>query len=188
MSSELSGSPQRLPWFETLLSRMRAQPLEARQDLLEATRRLMAAAPPIRPLDRLHWLAMRQRLHRAGSGAARTGSATAISQLPQAEVEAIAAYTAYLSRLVPLDGQAARCTAAAGAAWYASAMQGWEAHAEVPGVPAARCRRPGPRAAATPGHGLDAQADAGARLAERRHAPATAATPASPTAPPMRCG
>ena len=36
-------APARLPWLELLVTRMRAQPLAARQALLEATRRVMSA-------------------------------------------------------------------------------------------------------------------------------------------------
>ena len=44
--------PARLPWFETLVSRMRGQSQAARQALLESTRRVMAARGVVRPIDR----------------------------------------------------------------------------------------------------------------------------------------
>ena len=42
-AANLSGAA-RLPWFELLLSRMAAQPLAGRQELLQATRRVMGLA------------------------------------------------------------------------------------------------------------------------------------------------
>src|SRR6187402_2598812 len=58
-AASLSGAA-RLPWFELLLSRMAVQPLAARQELLQATRRVMGARGVARPIDRLHWLTMRR--------------------------------------------------------------------------------------------------------------------------------
>ncbi len=134
-ASQLSG-PARLPWFETLVTRMRAQPLAARQALLEATRRVMGARGTVRPIDRLHWLAMRQRLGGAtGTGARRAASAD-LSRLPQADVSAIAAYSAFLSRLVPVDATAwpdnRADNPAPGIAWYDAALLPWQAHATIP--------------------------------------------------------
>ena len=92
----------RLPWFETLLVRLRSSPLPARQALLEATRRLMGARGTVRPIDRLHWLVMRLRLGEALGVAAPAGAGTTLSQLPQADVHAIAMFSAFLSRMVPM--------------------------------------------------------------------------------------
>lgn len=132
----------RLPWFETLLSRLRGQPQAARQALLESTRRVMAARGVVRPIDRLHWLAMRQRLGEASAAArARVAAATDLSRLPQSDVSAIAAYTAFLSRMVPVDvanppQPADAAPAALGVAWYDTVMAPWQRHATVePCVP-----------------------------------------------------
>ena len=128
--------PARLPWFETLVSRMRSQPQAARKELLEATRRVMAARGAVRPIDRLHWLAMRQRLG-AKSAPAAPAAATELSQLPQADVLAIAMYSAFLSRMVPVDvAEAAQAPDSAqpapGVAWYDSVMAPWQTHSTVP--------------------------------------------------------
>lgn len=131
------SEPARLPWFEALVSRMRGQPLAARQDLLEATRRLMGARGVVRPIDRLHWLSMRQRLSGAAGAGPRVAAAADLSQLPQVEVEAIAAYSAFLSRLVPLDSSAAGADPLPGRAWYDTVMAPWQARATVPA-----CRAP----------------------------------------------
>jgi hypothetical protein len=124
----------RLPWFEVLVSRLRGQPLETRQVLLESTRRVMGARGAVRPIDRLHWLAMRQRLGGAAAESARHAASNDLSHLPQAEVSAIARYTAFLSRMVPLD-RTDRTDGddAPGIAWYDAAMAPWRGgHAEVP--------------------------------------------------------
>ncbi len=136
-SAQLGGS-QRLPWFETLVSRMRDQPIEARQSLLEATRRVMGATGAVRPIDRLHWLAMRQRLGERSASQAHAPSIADLTQLPQSDVAAIAAYTAFLSRMVPIDaGSTAESRADAvarlsGTAWYDAVMAPWRQRAAVP--------------------------------------------------------
>ena len=141
----------RLPWFEVLVSRMRNQSPAARQALLEATRRLMGARGVVRPLDRLHWLAMRQRLASSGGGAVGAAVVTDLSRLPQSDVLAISTYTAFLSRLVPVEAGAAAAPTetvepvaatqaavdaaasepAPGVAWYDTVMATWRAHAPV---------------------------------------------------------
>jgi hypothetical protein len=60
-ASKLSGAA-RLPWVEVLLARMALQPIAVRKELLLATRRVMGARGWVRPIDRLHWLAMRRGL------------------------------------------------------------------------------------------------------------------------------
>ena len=131
----------RLPWFETLVSRMRGQPQAARQALLESTRRVMAARGVVRPIDRLHWLAMRQRLGEASAAGARVAAAADLSRLPQSDVSAIAMYTAFLSRMVPVDAAqppqpAGAAPAALGVAWYDTVMAPWQRRATVePCVP-----------------------------------------------------
>ena len=121
----------RLPWFELLLSRMRRQPLPARQTLLEATRRVMQARGSVRPIDRLHWLAMRQRL--GGNAAVKVKNAASVemSQLNGDTLQAIASYTAFLSRMVPGEAPGAD-TPGTGPAWYDSVMAPWKASDSVP--------------------------------------------------------
>lgn len=127
---QLSGRA-RLPWFETLVSRMRRQPVAARQRLLEATRRVMGARGPVRPIDRLHWLAMRQRL--GGGTRVRARAATGEPAQPsQSDVLAIASYSAFLSRMVPIDAADAPDQDAPGAAWYDVAMAPWRAKGPIP--------------------------------------------------------
>ena len=132
----LSGQ-SRLPMFEQLVSRLRTQPLETRQTLLEATRRVMSARRVLRPIDRLHWLAMRQRLGGNASAATRAAATAEMSRLPQADVSAIAMFSAFLSRLVPVDASEAAALddavdTAPGVAWYDAVMAPWQARTDVP--------------------------------------------------------
>jgi hypothetical protein len=118
----------RLPWFERLLVRMAGQPLNERQALLESTRRVVSARGAVQPLDTLHWLVMRRRLgEKAWAGP--PGSADVdISRLPESDVHAIARYSAFLSRMVPLGSP----DGAAGSAWYALVVTLWKGRVDVP--------------------------------------------------------
>jgi hypothetical protein len=129
-ASHLPGSA-RLPWFELLLSRMRHQPLPARQALLEATRRVMQARGSVRPIDRLHWLAMRQRLGGNAAVKVKTAASVEISQLSGDTLRAVASYSAFLSRMVPSEAAEAG-TPNTGAAWYDSVMAPWRASENLP--------------------------------------------------------
>ena len=122
------ATASRLPWFETLLARMAPMPLATRKGLLEATRRVMSARNQIRPVDRLHWLVMRQQLGEAPQYGPRSGADADISQLHESAVLAIAAYTAFLSRMVPGE----RGSGDGGNAWYATVMETWQHRADVP--------------------------------------------------------
>lgn len=134
----------RLPWLEIMLARLRSRPVAARQALLESTRRLMAARGTVRPIDRLHWLAMRLRLGETLSVNAPAGAGISMSQLPQSDVHAIAMFSAFLSRMVPVaehagaDALAATAKAASaanpGAAWYDSVMAPWAHLTEIPAL------------------------------------------------------
>jgi hypothetical protein len=53
---------------------------------------------------------------------------SAFSRLPESDVLPIARYSAFLSRMVPLDSP----NAEAGAAWYDSVMLRWQMRVEVP--------------------------------------------------------
>ena len=109
------GDAARLPCLEALLSRMRLLPKTERRTLLEAARRVMSSHRPLRPLDRLYWLAMRRRFGDLAP-ASMPQKEKDPAQLPADAVPHVAGVTAYLSRMVPgLDEAASR-------AWYAQAL------------------------------------------------------------------
>jgi len=126
-AASLSGAA-RLPWFELLLARMAAHPLAARQQLLQATRRVMGARGVARPIDRLHWLTMRRGLGEVAPLAARAESHHEAPEWLESDVLCVASYTAFLSRMVP--GEAV--DSPDGRAWYDIVMATWLPFAEIP--------------------------------------------------------
>lgn len=128
----------RLPWLDMLLLRMRGQKLATRRALLAATRRVMSARGFVRPIDRLHWLLMRQRLGESSAAAVHSAALADLSRLPPGDVLAVARYSAFLSRMVPAGADddprapGASANTPAGAAWYATAMARWQRHEPVP--------------------------------------------------------
>ncbi len=126
-AAELSGAA-RLPWFERLLRRMAVQPLAVRQELLKASRRVMGARGVARPIDRLHWLAMRRACGEVLPLAARSEVNADVAEWLESDVLDVAAYTAFLSRMVPGD----EADSAQGKGWYEAVMTTWEPFAEVP--------------------------------------------------------
>ncbi len=118
------GPGARLPWFDHLLVRMARQPLGLRQELLQATRRVMSARGQARPIDRLHWLAMRRALGAPDAARARNAHCDDSSNWLDNDLAAIATYSAFLARMVPIDaGDGA--VSAPGAGWYATVMEPW---------------------------------------------------------------
>ena len=126
-AASLSGAA-RLPWFELLLSRMAAHPLAARQELLQATRRVMGARGVARPIARLHWLTMRRGLGEVGTLAARPEFADEEPEWLESDALCIATYTAFLSRMVP----GPTVDSPDGRAWYDIVMATWLPFAEIP--------------------------------------------------------
>lgn len=126
-AASLSGAA-RLPWFELLLARMALHPIATRQNLLKAMRRIMGARGVVRPIDRLHWLAMRRGLGEVSPLAARPEANADVAEWLETDVLALAVYTAFLSRMVaagPGDESAA-------SRWYGSVMGQWQPQAEAP--------------------------------------------------------
>lgn len=123
----------RLPWFELLLARMAMHPLALRQELLQATRRLMGARGIVRPIDRLHWLAMRRGLGEAPTAKPRDSNTADVSEWLDTDLFAVASYTAYLARMVPVEATGTSAAGSAvGADWYASVMEPWQGGAALP--------------------------------------------------------
>lgn len=126
-AASLSGAA-RLPWFELLLARMATQPLAARQELLQATRRVMGARGVARPIDRLHWLTMRRGLGEVGPLAARPEPHAEDVEWLESDVLSVAGYSAFLSRMVPGEIP----DAPQGRAWYEAVMATFPGFAEIP--------------------------------------------------------
>ena len=126
-AASLSGAA-RLPWFELLLTRMALQPIAARQNLLKAMRRIMGARGVVRPIDRLHWLAMRRGLGEVAPLAARPEAGVEVVEWLETDVLALAVFTAFLARMVAddLDDDSAASR------WYESVMSHWQPHADPP--------------------------------------------------------
>ena len=126
-AASLSGAA-RLPWFELLVSRMALQPIAARQSLLKALRRIMGARGVVRPIDRLHWLAMRRGLGEVPARTARPEADSDISEWLETDVLAIAVYTAFLSQMVAED----LGDDGAGPRWYEGIMEQWAPGGSAP--------------------------------------------------------
>lgn len=122
----------RLPWFELLLTRMALHPLPLRQELLHATRRVMGARGTARPIDRLHWLAMRRGLGEPPASTARGSGSADVSEWLETDLQAIASYSAFLSRMIP-DDETNGVDPRSAPAWYAAVMEPWRGGIELPG-------------------------------------------------------
>lgn len=116
----------RVPEYERLLSQMAYEPLTSRRDLIVALRGLMRADGRVSASDRLWWLAAR---HRMGEVAAplglirpMTGQGRDLSLLHQDELSHVAAFSAYMARLVPVPGPGS-VPGELGQAWYLGVMR-----------------------------------------------------------------
>src|SRR5437870_1617312 len=120
----LPGSA-RLPWFEMLLTRMALQPIGLRQDLLQATRRIMGARGTARPIDRLHWLTMRRGLGEPLAFKPRNAEDGDVSEWLETDIDAIVVYSAFLSRMIPVDAAESPIAKGRdiGAEWYDTVME-----------------------------------------------------------------
>ncbi len=121
----------RLPWFELLLTRMALQPLALRQELLQATRRIIGARGGTRPIDLLHWFAMRRGLGERPGATVRGSGSGDVSEWLETDLFAIASYSAYLSRMVPVE-RAKHADGQAGTDWYIAVMEPWEGGLAMP--------------------------------------------------------
>lgn len=121
------GPAARLPWMEQVFKRLARSPLQDRQAIVEAARRVMAADGQVRPIDRLHWLALRHRLGEARPPSPNARASNDLAELPESTLLQVARLTAFLARLVPDGGDAA-----AGEAWYQAVMARWVQGAVLP--------------------------------------------------------
>jgi hypothetical protein len=121
-----------LPWLETLLDRLARAPIAQRLALLEAARRLMAADGQVRSPDRLRWLMLRHRL--AGSSAAPPSAPARridLSVLTAHQLNAVAAFTAFLSMMVPVPEMDVPIDPD-GERWHVAVMSHWFGHVRPP--------------------------------------------------------
>lgn len=137
----LLGPALRLPVFDALLERSRAAPLAERQDLVETARRVMGADGQVSPLDRLRWLALRQRLGEAPLAPPGAAVVPDGSELAQADAVEFAVLTAFLARVVPVDAGGSRI-ARAGRDWYERVLAPWAVLLNPLGGAASMCRAP----------------------------------------------
>jgi hypothetical protein len=119
---------ERLPWIEFFSRRVAQGPMEQRQQLLRAARRLMAADGRTDAMDRLRWLAIR---HALGDDRALAQPAAADVDLEGLATETarrIGQFSAFLSRLVPspeIDLDVISGAQASGERWWTEVMQPW---------------------------------------------------------------
>jgi hypothetical protein len=125
----------RLPWFELFAERAAARPRSERQALVAAARRVMGADGLVRAPDRLWWLLLRRRLGEAPPRTLHGESENDLHALGEAQVLAIAAFSAFLSRMVPfpeVDVPVGMPVAHIGERWYHGVMQRWDGRVALP--------------------------------------------------------
>lgn len=123
----------RLPWFEHFARLLAPGPVELRQALIGATRRLMAADGMVHPIDQLRWVALRHLL--AGSAVAPPEAAeTDLAQIDDALALKVCVYSAFLSQLVPAPELTLDLTGheSVGQTWYESVIAPWRDRFPLP--------------------------------------------------------
>jgi len=121
----LSGRT-RLPLFELLLARLGGAPLTDRQELLRSARRILTAAHPGLPIDRLMWLAMRRHFGENPLAMVHAPADADLASLPGPDMLNVAHFTAHLARMVPSDDPEA------GQHWYSAVLARWMPARAVP--------------------------------------------------------
>lgn len=119
---------ERMPWIEWFVHRIAQGPLTQRQQLLKATRRLMAADGRVHALDRLRWLAIRHVLGDARALAQPAAADYDLEGLDTETARCIGRLSAFLSRIVPtpeVDLDVISGAQASGERWWAAVMQPW---------------------------------------------------------------
>lgn len=111
------------------------QPPDLRRKLLAGVRRVMSGDGQVRPLDRLRWLTLHHQLGEAPAHAAlgdlKALQGGAVSKLVDPQRAHIAAFTAFLARVVPVTEKGVR-VGAAGAQWYQTVLERWWEAGSVP--------------------------------------------------------
>jgi len=120
--------PERMPWLERFVGRIAQGPLDKRQQLLRAVRRLIAADGRALALDRLRWLALRHALGDVKALARPAAAEVELEGLATGTALQIGRLSAFLSRIVPspeIDLDVMSGAATSGERWWRDVMQPW---------------------------------------------------------------
>lgn len=120
--------PERMPWLERFVGRVAQGPLDKRQQLLRAARRLIAADGRALALDRLRWLAIRHALGDVKALARPAAAEVELEGLATGTALQIGRLSAFLSRIVPspeIDIDVMSGAATSGERWWRDVMQPW---------------------------------------------------------------
>jgi hypothetical protein len=119
---------ERMPWVEHFVARVGLGPLDKRQALLRAVRRLIAADGRALALDRLRWLAIRHALGDIKALALPGAAEVELEGLGTETARQIGRFAAFLSRIVPspeIDLDVVSGTPTSGERWWREVMQPW---------------------------------------------------------------
>jgi hypothetical protein len=130
LRNELMTVPaaERMPWLEHFVGRVAQGPLDKRQQLLRAVRRLIAADGRALALDRLRWLAIRHALGDVRALALPAAAEVELEGLGTETARQIGRFSAFLSRLVPapeIDLDVVSGTPTSGERWWLDVMKPW---------------------------------------------------------------
>jgi hypothetical protein len=130
LRNELMTLPaaERMPWLEHFVGRVAQGPLDKRQQLLRAVRRLIAADGRALALDRLRWLAIRHALGDVRALARPAAAEVELEGLGTETARQIGRFSAFLSRLVPapeIDLDVVSGTPTSGERWWLDVMKPW---------------------------------------------------------------
>jgi len=120
--------PERMPWLERFVGRVALGPLDKRQQLLRAVRRLIAADGRTLAIDRLRWLALRHALGDVRALARPAAAGVELDGLATETALQIGRFSAFLSRVVPapeIDLDVVSGTPTSGERWWREVMQRW---------------------------------------------------------------
>ena len=160
---------ERVPWLEKFIAKVALGPLDKRQQLLRAVRRLIAADGRALALDRLRWLAIRHALGDVRAIALPAAAEVDLDGLATETARQIGRFAAFLSRIVPspeIDLDVVSGTQASGERWWLEVMKPWPdagATRDMPDANALVSALHDVQALA-----VDAAAGAGAALGRRR--------------------
>lgn len=133
--ADVRALPQsnRLPWFEAMARLLAPGPVELRQALIGAARRVMTADGMVSQMDQLRWVTLRHLL--AGSTVAAPAAAESeLAELDDAQALQVCRFSAFLSHMVPAPDLTLDLTGheAVGLTWYHQVVAPWYERFEMP--------------------------------------------------------